>query len=397
MAQTRGARMAQKQRERTAKLDAELPAGITIGFRSGGRSKPYFVRYGTPRKTESFTNEGERNDKADALMSAQLKQGSSVFSFDPAEWKEFQEWKAKHKRNVTTVEKAVDSYMALRLSEDVIKNSDTHLHLRKHLQERFAQKYLGIRLDMIEAEHLRDWLGSLRNPKTKEPMSSVTVKHHRKDVNTFLKRAVVEGWIEKNPCEAVKPPRIDEEPKRPLPPKDIFKLLQANRNEPVVGRLALELFGGLRASSAERLSKDHLKFDAKGIAMPGQKHKSGKWKYRQGHPAVLWDWLNHAPEECWTEVSPKNYGRLKSMAFIRANVPNPGNTLRHSFASYMLARTKDMGKVGYLMQHTRASTTEGYEGVADEADAALVLAMTPEAVSGSWEHFLSAQQPTPTE
>jgi site-specific recombinase XerD len=74
---------------------------------------------------------------------------------------------------------------------------------------------------------------------------------------------------------------------------------------------------------------------------------------------------------------------------VRARVKNPGNVLRDSFASYLLALTKDMGKVGYLMQHTRSSTTEGYEGIATEAEAKLVMAMTPEAVKLNWEEFLA--------
>jgi site-specific recombinase XerD len=147
----------------------------------------------------------------------------------------------------------------------------------------------------------------------------------------------------------------------------------------------------MRASSAGRLSKDHINFAERGIAMPGQKHKSGKRKFRQGHPDVLWAWLEAATDETWN-LSPTNYAKLKSLAFIRARVSNPGNVLRDSFASYLLALTKDMGGVGYLMQHTRSSTTEGYEGIATEKDAKLVLAMTPGAVARTWEDFLATHK-----
>ena len=58
-------------------------------------------------------------------------------------------------------------------------------------------------------------------------------------------------------------------------------------------------------------------------------------------------------------------------------------------ASYLLAATKSFPLVGYLMQHKHASTTEKYEGMATEADARLVFAMTPEAVAHEWEDFVA--------
>ena len=68
------------------------------------------------------------------------------------------------------------------------------------------------------------------------------------------------------------------------------------------------------------------------------------------------------------------------------------NVWRHSFASYMLASTKNMPLVGYLMQHTNTKTTEIYEGVATEANAKLFLSMTPQAVAGAkdWDAFKKA-------
>ena len=41
---------------------------------------------------------------------------------------------------------------------------------------------------------IRTWLAALTNPRTGEAMESLTKRHHRKDLNTFLKRAVAEGW-----------------------------------------------------------------------------------------------------------------------------------------------------------------------------------------------------------
>jgi site-specific recombinase XerD len=375
-----------RERKRTLQLMETLPKGITIGDRRDGRPKPYFVRYGTPRKVESFTTEIDRNDYAQKLADKKDEHGTSVLNFDPAEWREFQEWKANRGARMT-IKDAVPKYMAMRLAEDLVEDSDHHTHVDLHLK-RLVWAF-GDRLgDTITSDELRAWFPSIQSPRLGGPIGKVAQRNHRKDVNFFFSRGVDEGWWLKNPCRMVKPPKVHDGEKVPLKPREIFDLLHHNRAEPVVGKIALELFGGLRASSAGRLVEADLNFAEHGVAMPGAGHKSTKRKFRQGHPDVLWAWLTHAPAAAW-KLKPRTYTLHKSKAFTHARVKNPGNVLRDSFASYLLATLKDLGKVGYFMQHTHRSTTEVYEGIATEADARLVMAMTPEAVSGSWEQFMA--------
>jgi site-specific recombinase XerD len=404
---TSGAGSAQEVK-RTRRLTASLPKGIHIGQRTDGRPKPYFVRFGKDRRIESFSNESERNDRAEKLAELQQNEGRLALEFDPAAWKAYQALLARTgltleqiearlnaampPRETKTIADAVTEYLALRLKEDIREDSDTHRHLKLHLG-RFAGVFGPLELSQLTAPDIRGWLDGLRHPKTGHAMTNLTKRHHRKDVNTFLKRCVTEEWLDKNPCAAVIPAKVDDEDVEILSPREIFALLKANRNELVVGKLAFELFGGLRCSSAERLKPEHIKREAKGIEMPGQRHKSGKRKFRQGHPDTLWAWIEFVPPEAWTAVTERNYDHLKGDAFIRAGVKNTGNVLRHSFASYMLAKTKNMAAVGYLMQHKHTSTTEKYEGVATESDAKLVLAMTPASLLGSWEEFSAGLAP----
>jgi integrase len=140
----------------------------------------------------------------------------------------------------------------------------------------------------------------------------------------------------------------------------------------------------------------------RGIFMPGRDHKSGKRKFRQGQPANLWAWLEHAPVEGW-KVHPRVYAEDKAEMHVEANLRPMvlkskadrehaaalRNVWRHSFASYLLAQTSNAPAVGRLMQHSRQSTTEGYEGVAYAADAALYFAITPASVLLTWEQFVA--------
>lgn len=376
-----------QERRRTIKLMDTLPRGITIGQFKDGRKKSFFVRYGNPRKAEAFVTEVDRNDRAAALASTREQHGASALNYHPAEWQEFQAWKA-NKTPAFPIRDAVEKYMKLRLKEDLIEGSDHHGHVVVHLR-RLVERFGDRDGATIKPDELREWLPSIISNKTGKVVGPVTQTNHRKDVSFFFERGIKEEWWPKNPCSVVQPPRRPVVEKIPLKPKEIFDLLHRNRNQPVIGKIALELFGGLRASSAARLVASDINFAEKGIAMPGVGHKSGTRKFRQGHHPVLWAWLEHAPATAW-ELKPKNYNRLKGIAFLLADVTNPGNVLRDSFASYFLALWKDMGRVGYMMQHKHRSTTEVYEGIATEADAKLVMAMTPAAVSVTWEEFLKS-------
>ncbi len=403
---------------RTARLAAALPLGIQIGRWTDARRKPWYVRWGSDkaRRTKSFVTERERNDQAETLQDARAEHGAAVLAFDPAAWAEYSAFRARcpaplaelealwakhHRRgDGLNLGATIDRYLKLRLAEDLTERSDTYSHLKLHLR-RLKDAYGAVGLEGVNAPLLRELMDGLTDPDTKRPMSKLTKRHHRKSWNVFFKRCVAERWIEHNPCATVIPPKVRVADKVPLTPREVFALLHANRDHPVAGRIVYELFGGLRCSSVERLRKIDVKRAAKGITLPGavedaetgelkNNHKSQRTKYRQGQPDVLWAWVDHAGDAAWSDITEKNYDEQKRDAFVRANVRNPGNVLRETFASYLLAATKDMPRVGYLMQHTNIHMTSVYEGVADEADARCVLAMTPDAVRGTFEEFLAA-------
>lgn len=408
VAQSAGAKLA-RESKRTRQLKETLPRGITIGQRNDGREKPFFVRFGLDRTTESFKTEKERNDRAQKLAEGVSREGTAILDFDPIEWRALQDFKRRTgvslpeaeriiervkgnlRLNLTTSE-AVDRYMELKCGEGLSRDSISHTRL--HLG-RFVSEYGALPLYLVTTEKIRDWMDSVRR---RFELGPIAVRHHRKTVHVFFERALIEKWTMENPCKAVVPPRVYDSDTTVLPVQDIFRLLKANRDQPVVGKIGLELYGFMRCSSVERIVEAHVKWNTRGIEMKGatfnqetgeheRAHKSGKRKFRQGHPPVLWEWLKHASPACWSEVTHKNYDERKAEAFIRADVKNPGNVLRHSCASYTLAVTKNMPYVSYMMQHTSLRMTERYEGQADEHDGKLVLAMTPAAVRLEWNEF----------
>jgi hypothetical protein len=125
-----------------------------------------------------------------------------------------------------------------------------------------------------------------------------------------------------------------------------------------------------RYSSAQRLSLEDINFEEKTIVMAGVNHKSRRRHLLEGMPDNVWPWLlkfRYEPN-VWA-LSSKAYLYRKMHAFQRAEVPNPGNILRHSFCSYHVALHRDAAKTAVLMQHTKPATLyRHYKGMARQAD-----------------------------
>lgn len=139
----------------------------------------------------------------------------------------------------------------------------------------------------------------------------------------------------------------------------------------------MEAFAGIRFSSASVLRKEDVDFSALGIVLPAASIKTRRREYIEGLPENLWTWLRAAPEEAWT-VTPRQYMAAKSDVFRLAGVDNPGNVLRHSFASYHVALHGDAARTAIILCHTaQAMLWRHYKGRATKADALRYFAITP--------------------
>lgn len=301
-----------------------------------------------------------------------------------------------------TLADAVKKYLLLR-DDEKSWGDDAKRHAKKQLS-RLVDKFGEVRLNAVGTEELRGWLRDLKDD-TGKGLSACSIKDHRKNVNTFFDYCLREQWgALENPCARIKPPKLDDGDPVVIPIRDAFEFFKANRAEPVIGRVALEAFAGVRYTTAGKIEADAINFDGRGVRMAAAIHKSGKKdgraRYRQGHPDCLWKWLEHTPEKTWA-MTALQYREAKRFASIRAGLrpftiesaedrekmDGLRNVWRHSFISYHLARFKSLPLTQYLAQHSSPKTTEEYEGIADQNDAARYFAITPETVLMEWEDF----------
>jgi hypothetical protein len=424
----------------TKKATAWTPpagSGVFYSYREG-RPSPFLLRWkgrgDEPEGSAAYKDEDARERAARALVERRQAHGDAILQFDPARWRrylEFQaivgadvdpiivahEWRASKQGTPRAVgmlaTDAAAKYMTLRIEEGHW-GDDTIRHVRKCM-ERFSAAFPSKRLNEIGVEDVREWIfgrpdesgkrvGGLADDKGKR-LGPFAIRHHLKIVRTFFERALREKWgALENPAKSVFAPRCDDGDPIVISLKDAFDFFAANRDEQVIGRVALEAFGAVRYTTAGKLGKDALNFERRGIRMAARLHKEGqkdgRSRYRQGHPENLWRWLAHAPDSCW-QMTLHDYREQKRYAGIRAKIRpidtstaenrerviGLRNVWRHSFISYHLARFKCPPMTKYLAQHSDEKMTADYEGMADEIIAARYFMITPETVLLSWEQF----------
>ena len=382
---------------------ADAPRGMWYEYRAGA-AEPYRARWELPggkRAGRKFGSAADRARFAAEWHRQRVEHGRAMPFVSPAEraiWDEFSRltghadplevaaWWAKVRGTVggqLSVPDAVDRYLAHRDARPAAR--DTLNHLRLHLR-RFAATHRTRTLGSVTTEEIRAWLAGLTSRRTGGALlSDGSRRHHYISINLLYGHAQREGWIDQNPMERVDAPQWGQREDEPVLTLDQARtLFSSNATEPVVARLALEAFGGLRASSAGRLEADHVKWSLLGIELPGAQHKSRRRHYVDGQPPCLWAWLAHCAftSATWA-MSERSYAQEKSRAFTRAGIPPMHNALRHSFATYHLHGFKDPGRTAVLMQHRRSPEIlwRHYAGRATEADGRAYFQILPPALS----------------
>lgn len=222
---------------------------------------------------------------------------------------------------------------------------------------------------------VRAWMENL----SRKGLGPKSVHHHLRTLSMAFGRGVAEGWVLKNPCLAVQAPKLEIKEVSVLALADAIRLFEVNKGTRVALYMALEAFGGLRFSSAFRMSRAEINLEEKTIILPAAKHKSGKRQILEGLPENLWAWIRAADAagHNW-KMSRVVYDREKKAAFEKAGVSKFCNVLRHSFCSYHVALHQDAAKTAVLMQHTnQAMLYRHYKGLALRADAERYFSIKP--------------------
>ena len=169
-------------------------------------------------------------------------------------------------------------------------------------------------------------------------------------LRTFFAYALVRNYCTENPIAKIPKPKTPDAPIEVFTPEQVRALLDAAEPS-ILPCLAIGAFAGLRHAEIDRLHWSEVKLDRNFIEVTALKSKTASRRLVTIQPNLK-AWL--APlVRSKGRVQPPNSRKLREAAQCRAGIEKcPTNALRHSFASYHLAKFQDAPALALQMGHT---------------------------------------------
>lgn len=208
-----------------------------------------------------------------------------------------------------------------------------------------------------------------------------TRKSYLGDLRTFFRFAVKRKFLTESPADALENPILDNKPPGILTVPQILKLMDTcQRKTPsLLAWLTLSLFAGMRPEEARRLAWEDVAGDH--IEVKAVKAKTRRRRLIELTPQLrAWlDAARHSDAELPPVGWQKKWAALRREAGLFDGWPQ--NALRHSFASYHLAKHRDAPAAALLMgtspqmlfahyrELVRADAAEAFFGLLPDAAA----------------------------
>jgi integrase len=258
-----------------------------------------------------------------------------------------------------TATEAVTMFLAFKKAEGEVGDlylRDLRIRLRK-----FAGAFQGP-LSAITPGELNEYV-------FKQSDSSRTRKNVRTTINTFFVFARTEGFVAKDHPGVPQPgkKRIETCNVQLFTPDEMQKLLAAAKPEVAVP-LALTAFAGIRAAEVKRLDWERVNLVEGHIEIPKRVAKTGIRRLAP-IPDNLKAWLvkyfHHSGKMCIYSNLWQQYEKVAKAAEVEWK----RNALRHGFASYRVAATKNIPQTALEAGNSPQIVQRDYLKVVSEREA----------------------------
>ena len=212
---------------------------------------------------------------------------------------------------------------------------------------KFAEKFDGQMVATITSGEIDDWLRSL-------DVAPVTRNNFRRLVVLMFNFAVGRGYTSSNPAEKTAKARQPKAKPGILSVEQASALISRAAPE-ILSYIAIGLFAGLRRAEIERLDWSEIDFESGHIEVTAEKSKSKVGNRFITMQPNLRKWLL-PHRKLKGNVTPQDrfeFRQLFEQARKDAGINEwPDNALRHSFASYHVAKFRDAKGLALEMGHT---------------------------------------------
>lgn len=242
-----------------------------------------------------------------------------------------------------TVEALIVSFRQHKEAEGVGHRYRKDLRIKlNYFQKRFGKQIVAT----INTLQCDDWLRSLS-------LAPQTKNSYRQILNVLFGYAKDRGYCAENPITKTAIAKVIDKPVGVLTPEQTQSLLFCAPEE-LLPLIAIGAFAGLRTAELTRLDWKEIHLDRKFIEVSAAKAKTARRRLVTILPN-LHLWLTPY-QRSQGPVMPFNFGRKMKAVRKAAGIEKwPQNGLRHSFASYHLAKFQDSSALALQMGHATTS------------------------------------------
>lgn len=245
------------------------------------------------------------------------------------------------------------------------------------------QEAFKVNVGSITTADLQAWLDGMK-------LSTQSYANNKRVAHLLFEFSIAKGYALYNPAAKLQKVKIRNGVCEVFTPDEAAKML-GSVSEDFRPCLALGLFAGLRSAEIERLEWKDIDLVQRHIVVGADKAKTAS---RRIVPIEdnLAAWLALTPEtkrkgavwtngRDWFHKSEQNAAKAAGISWKR-------NAMRHSFASYLMAKLKDAGRVAGYCGNSPAMIHKHYTELCTLADANSFFSINPPAA-------INALPPTP--
>lgn len=268
-----------------------------------------------------------------------------------------------------SVKDAVDALLLHRQKRDKSARYQQDLQNRlTRFEQEFGQRMIG----HISTEEVERWLDALT-------IGPVTWNNYRRVLHVLWAFAVSKRWAAENVVSRIEALSVCAERPGILSLEQTRALLAA-ADPVIVPYLATALFGGLRDAELKRLDWRDVQFLTGYIRISASVSKT-----RRERLVPIADnlkaWLQPLAR-AQGPVTPPNARKLLERAREDAEITEwPHDATRHSFGTYEMARTRDIGLVSEVMGNSPAIVQRHYKAAIPFEQGAEYFAIVPQTAS----------------
>lgn len=237
----------------------------------------------------------------------------------------------------------IEEYLA---AQKRLKRSETHISDLNQRLGRFKEAFGNQPIRTLTTVEIEAWLHRLK-------LSPQSINNFRSRLAALFAYAEKRSYVEKNPVTAIDKVKLVDAPPEIFTADQLKKVLDACPAD-LLPCIALGAFAGLRTAELLRLEWEDIELKRGHINVPACKSKTAKRRLIPIAPNLA-NWLRpyskrrgklYPYSQRWYHL---NVDLLKEPAEL-AEWPNNG--LRHSFASYHLAKHQNAPQLALEMGHT---------------------------------------------